>query len=182
MFTTALADARSATATEGEDRYASDLCFRHIFIQNMSHLYLLAFLLTADGRLAEKCFIGSFEDCLADQTVFKNFAERWSRRRVTINAIRLVSARETPRDGNPEGDQAEPQERLDLNQPLEAITQLKTLERAILVLSVLERHTHQECSILLNCARCDVVRARTRALEKLAVAGTSVAREEARAQ
>jgi DNA-directed RNA polymerase specialized sigma24 family protein len=53
-------------------------------------------------------------------------------------------------------------------EPLDSIAHLASLERLVLILSVFERYTVQECSLLLSSTRADVIGARTRALQKLA--------------
>ncbi|MGB8911275.1 MAG: hypothetical protein WCC85_03320 [Candidatus Sulfotelmatobacter sp.] len=47
------------------------------------------------------------------------------------------------------------------------IVDLPAFERFAFVMSVLERYSDQECSLLLGCVRADVAAARTRALERL---------------
>jgi hypothetical protein len=48
-----------------------------------------------------------------------------------------------------------------------AILELKPLERFVFVMSALEHYSDHECSILLGCARKDVINARARALQHL---------------
>src|SRR5437899_1088327 len=48
--------------------------------------------------------------------------------------------------------------------------QLEPLERFVFVMSILEGHTPQECSILLNCTKQDVAIAQVRALQQVALA------------
>jgi DNA-directed RNA polymerase specialized sigma24 family protein len=48
-----------------------------------------------------------------------------------------------------------------------AILGLRPFERFVFVMSVLERYSDQDCSVLLGCARRDVVAARLRAFQQL---------------
>jgi hypothetical protein len=48
-----------------------------------------------------------------------------------------------------------------------AVAELPAFERFVFVISVLERYSDQECSLLLNCTRGDVIAARTRALQQI---------------
>jgi DNA-directed RNA polymerase specialized sigma24 family protein len=53
---------------------------------------------------------------------------------------------------------------------LTVVVQLAPLERFVFVMSILEGHTLQECSILLNCTKQDVAIAQARALQHVALA------------
>ena len=48
-----------------------------------------------------------------------------------------------------------------------AVLELEAFERFVYVITVLERYSDQECSVLLGCTRRDVVAARTRALQQI---------------
>jgi DNA-directed RNA polymerase specialized sigma24 family protein len=48
-----------------------------------------------------------------------------------------------------------------------AILELPSFERFVFVMSVLERFSIQECSLLLGCTRRDVIAAQTRALQQM---------------
>ena len=56
-----------------------------------------------------------------------------------------------------------------MNQPAElaAVIELPPFERFVFVLSVLERYSDQECSLLLNTNRGEVTAARTHALQSI---------------
>ena len=56
-----------------------------------------------------------------------------------------------------------------LNAIHSAILSLGTFERFVFVMSVLEHYSDQDCSILLACSRRDVVLARARAAEHIAL-------------
>jgi hypothetical protein len=157
------------TAKEPTPPYATAADFCRIFMRNMDGLYLLSFLLTADHTIAERCFVSGLDTSAKGNTVFKEWAESWARRVIIQNAIQMVRPRLA--DGTPDRSvhgEAESAE-------IAAILELPAFERFAFVMSVLERHSDQECSLLLNCMRADVSAARTRALEQL---GRSAARRE----
>lgn len=152
--------------------YASSEDFRQVFDEHMNSLYLLAFLLTADQKKAEQCFVSGLEDAVDGSPVFKEWAHSWARRAVTLNAVRVLSPR--PADGDDSGrsssDPADSNERaLSDGQQAEiaAILELKPFERFVYVMTVLERYSDQECSVLLGCTRRDVLAARVRALKEV---------------
>jgi hypothetical protein len=149
--------------------YATDRDFCQIFCQHMKDLYLLALLLTADHQKAEQCFAASLEDCLFGRPIFAEWAERWSRRAIITNAIQIIAQGTTLEPRNGEDDSShQPTMELGLGRPLEGIAHLARFERFAVILLVFERYTVQECSLLLGGTRANVIRARTRALQKLA--------------
>jgi DNA-directed RNA polymerase specialized sigma24 family protein len=153
--------------------YASSEDFRQVFDEHTNSLYLLAFLLTADQKKAEQCFVSGLEDAVEGSPVFKEWAHSWARRAVILNAVRVLSPR--PADGNDRGrsssDPADSNGKaLSDGQQAEiaAILELKPFERFAYVITVLERYSDQECSVLLGCTRRDVLAARTHVLQQLA--------------
>src|SRR5262249_31507683 len=75
--------------------YATGADFCHIFATDMNRLYLLAFLLTADHSLAERCFVSGLEDSRKFNRVFKEWAPSWVRRTIIQNAIQMSRPRPT---------------------------------------------------------------------------------------
>lgn len=146
--------------------YAAQSDFCKIFTQDMSGLHLLALLLTADSDMAEQCFVAGFEDSIHSNRVFKQWAHSWSRRAIIKNAIQRIqpspSQQATVVDSN--SVKAEPT----ITASLAAIFKMQPFERFVLVMSVLEGYTSQDCATLLNCTRQDVIAARTSALKQLA--------------
>lgn len=145
--------------------YATDFEFCRIFHEDMSALYLLALLLTADHESAEACFVLALEDCQNGPPVFIEWGGSWARRMVIINAIRLclpsrleTSPKMNGADAGPFGSQGK----------IDFVFSLPTFERLIFVISGLERYSDQECSLLLGCGRRAVHLARIRALEQIA--------------
>jgi len=150
--------------------YADSDDFCHVFDENMNSLYLLAFLLTADHGKAEQCFVSGLEDAVGGNPVFKEWARSWARRVIIQNAVRLISPR--PDNGSGRSRSASldseyktlPAER---HVEVSAVLGLEPFERIVYVMTVLEHYSDHECSLLLGCARRDVLPARTRALEEI---------------
>jgi DNA-directed RNA polymerase specialized sigma24 family protein len=143
--------------------YATHADFCRIFAEEMTPLYLLSFLLTGDHAQAEKCFVQGLDDSGKGNRVFKEWAESWARRTIIQNAIQMTQPR--PGDGGnaSEGGPApeiEPAE-------LAAVATLPNFDRFVYVMSVLERYSNQECSLLLGCSRNEVIAARARALQQV---------------
>jgi len=155
--------------------YAMPADFCRMFADDVDHLYTLAWLLTADRHKAEQCLVAGLEDCLQGNAVFREWAHSWAKRTVVKNAIRMTSPsplrNETLRNetlcnqtktatGIPEPDTQ-----------ADAITSLKPFDRFVYVLSVLEKYSDRECSMLLECTVDKVMAARTQALQALAGVG-----------
>lgn len=141
--------------------YATGADFCRIFQVDMNRLYLLSFLLTGDHFLAEKCFVGGLEDAGKGNPVFKEWARSWARRTIILKAIEIVQPRPgevTARGASGAG--PEPPE-------LAGVRDLPAFERFVFVMSVLERNSHQECSLLLDCSRTEVAAARARSLQQI---------------
>ena len=147
--------------------YATSANFCRIFEEDMNGLYLLSFLLTADREKAEQCFVSGLEDSVDASPVFKEWAHSWARRAIIQNAVRLVKPR--PTDGNARSSSALRSEMIGAAERPEiaAVLSLGAFERFVYVMSVLERYSDQDCSVLLGCSRRDVVAARARAFRQI---------------
>jgi len=150
-------------------QYASIDDFRRVFDEDMNSLYLLSFLLTADRETAEQCFVSGLEDAVEGNPVFKEWARSWARRVIIINATRAVNPRPTEEHGPSKSasvssnGKTPPVEQVEIA----AVLALEPFERFVYVMTVLERYSDQDCSLLLGCARRDVVVARNRAFKKM---------------
>jgi hypothetical protein len=148
--------------------YASSDDFRRVFNEDMNSLYLLSFLLTADHEKAEQCFVSGLEDAVEGNPVFKEWARSWARRVIIVNAVRAINPRSTDeivRSSSAEissNGKTPPVEQVEIA----AVLALEPFERFVYVMTVLERYSDQDCSLLLGCARRDVVAARTHAFEQ----------------
>jgi hypothetical protein len=64
--------------------------YYRIFAEEMETLYLLAFLLAADGDKAEQCFVCALGECVGRIGVFMKRARSWARRAVVEHAVRMI--------------------------------------------------------------------------------------------
>lgn len=158
------------------NEYATRSDFCRIYVEQTNSLYLLSLLLTADPQKAEQCFLSGFDDSVSNNSVFKERAHLWARRSITLNAIRLLCPR--PNDEN-ESNEAKPSRLIGKapgKVPAEVqaypnfarIVGLNAFERFIFIMSILEEYSDQECSLLLDCFRRNVINARTAAIRHLA--------------
>ena len=151
-------------------KYASSGDFRRIFPEETDSLYRLSFLLTPDHERAEQCFVSGLEDSLNGNPVCKEWAHSWARRAIIQNAVRLINPRpmeeHTPSSFN-SGGKTMTAEQAEIAAVLEAVLDLGPFERFVYVMSVLERYSDQDCSVLLGCAQRDVIAARIRALRQI---------------
>ncbi|HZZ15179.1 MAG TPA: hypothetical protein VFE08_04370 [Candidatus Sulfotelmatobacter sp.] len=153
------------------NEYASFGDFCRIHVEQMNSLYLLSLLLTADPQKAEQCFISGFDDSVSHRFVFKERASFWARRSIILQAIRLSR----PRPNN-EGElntkllpsRGSVPTEVRTHPKFAGIVELDTFERFVFIMSLLEKYSVQECSLLLSCFRGDVNRARTAAIRHLA--------------
>jgi hypothetical protein len=150
--------------------YASSGDFRRIFHEETDSLYRLSFLLTADHEKAEQCFVSGFEDSVKGSPVFKEWTHSWARRTIIQNAVRVINPRpmeeHAPSSFN-SGGKTMTAEQAEIAAALEAVLDLGPFARFVYVMSVLERYSDQERSILLGCAPRDVIAARIRALRQI---------------
>jgi hypothetical protein len=154
------------------NEYASFGDFCRIYVEQMNSFYLLSFLLTADPQKAEQCFISGFDDCVSNRFVFKERASLWARRNIILQAIRLLRPRpndegELNKTNLPLSRESVPTE-VRTHPNFARIVELDTFERFVFIMSLLEKYSGQECSLLLGCFRGDVIRARTAAILHLA--------------
>jgi hypothetical protein len=151
--------------------YASSDDFRRVFHEETDSLSRLAFLLTADREKAQQCFVSGLEDSVNGSPVFKEWAHTWARRTIIQNAVRVISPRpmeEHAHSGFDSGGTALAVEHAETA----AVLQLGPFERFVYVVSVLERYSDQDCSVLLGCTRRDVIAGRIRALQQVEMQST----------
>jgi hypothetical protein len=154
------------------NEYATNSDFCHIYVAHMNSLYFLSLLLTADPQKAEQCFLSGLDDSVSNYSVFKESAHSWVRRSIILHAIRLLCPR--PNDEN-ESNEArlssligEVPAEVRAYPNFACIVGLNSFERFVFIMSVLEKYSNQECSLLLGCFRQDVINARTAAIQHLA--------------
>jgi DNA-directed RNA polymerase specialized sigma24 family protein len=147
------------------DDYATSDDFGKLFTEDMTALHLAAYLLTGDQEKAEKCFVTGLEDSVKNDSVFKVWARSWAQRKIVQSAIRMIARRpdRAASAGNSPDHDAKLQSTPARHAAIASVLALGDFERFVLVLSVLERYSHQDCSILLSCSRADRTTARMRA-------------------
>jgi hypothetical protein len=147
-------------------KYATSADFCQVFENDTSQLYLLAFMLTANHKDAERCFVATIDAAFKEHTVFKGWARIWVKRTLIKNAIEAASPLSDRGTGKRHLWSAAPQS-TSADYEIDAVTKLTALERFIFVMSVLERYATWECSVLLGCDMKKVVQTRVRALCEL---------------
>jgi hypothetical protein len=151
--------------------YATATDFCEIFTEEMHSLYLLSFLLTADKDKAERCFIGGLGDCVEGVGTFMEWSRLWARRAIIKQAILMM--RPAPEDTDHWSSiNAKGQAAARTNGLFAIILSLRTFERFVFVLSILEGQSDGDCLSLLKCSRRDAVIARELALRFLVTTDT----------
>ena len=161
--------AASKKRPDGEDRndYAEQSDFCNVFQQQLDSLFVLALLLTGDELTAEKCLLTAFDACMQGGPVFKEVAASWSRRSIIKTAIKLM----LPAASDPsEPHFSDHDSHLDLDHDslLKRVEELPLFDRFVFVMSVLERYSDRDCTLLLGCSGSDIQPARIRALQQIA--------------
>lgn len=163
---------RSQISTETSQAYATRIEFCRMFAENMDSMHLLSFLLTADLAKAEECFVSGLEHCVEGTYVFRDWAQSWARRTIIQNAIRMLAPRKNHSnvaDSPSDAVTCSLGRTQDTDYAIARILRLELFERFVFVMSVLEKYSDQDCSVLLGCSQQDVGEAKIRAL--LHVAG-----------
>ncbi len=145
--------------------YANSGDFCRIFYEETDELYQLSFLLTGDHEKAEQCFVSGLENSVKGNRVFKEWARSWARRAIIQCAVRVINPRPME-EGSPSNSNSSGNTRA-LQEEIAAVLELRPFERFVYVMSVLERYSDQDCSVLLGYGRRDVVAARIRALRQI---------------
>jgi DNA-directed RNA polymerase specialized sigma24 family protein len=157
---------KGKTLSQDSTIYATRADFCRIFKTHMDRLYLLSFLLTADHAMAEKCFVRGLRGSAKSNSVFKEWAESWARRTIIRKAVQMIKPRLSEASHTSVFIRTTGESVTELPEII-AVAELPAFERFVFVISVLERYSDQECSLLLNCTRGDVIAARTRALQQI---------------
>jgi len=146
--------------------YAKHADFCDVIQNDTKSLYLLAFLLTANHKESEQCFVSTIEEAFKEQAVFKEWARSWIRRRLIENAIEIVWPA-SARDGEKRDLWDAGQHDIPRECEIDAVTRLAAFERFVFVMSILERYSNWDCSLLLGCTVNKVAEARMNALRRL---------------
>jgi hypothetical protein len=165
---------RPPISTETSRAYATRIEFCRVFAENMDSLHLLSSLLTADPAKAEECFVSGLEGSVEGTDVFRDWAQSWARRTIIQNAIRMLAPRKnhsTVADAPSDAISCSFGRTQDTDYAIARVLRLEHFERFVFVMSVFEKYSDQDCSLLLGCSRQDVGEARMRALLHLAEPG-----------
>ncbi len=143
---------------------------RKVLTEDISYLYLLAFLLTGDENAAMQCVVNGLEDCIADNSAFKHWARSWSKRTIIRNAVQMIApAPKQTGNASPIRPAVEAKSKADAL--IAVVIQLPPFERFVFVISVLEGYSDRDCSALLHCAPEEITAARARVLQSVTVPG-----------
>ena len=148
------------------DEYAKQGDFCAIFKSDTKPLYLLAFFLTANHKESEQCFVSTIDDAFKERAVFKDWARPWVKRRLIENAIQIVLP-QSARNGRKRDLWSTGQRGTQRSCEIDQVTKLATFERFVFVMSILERYSNLNCSLLLGCSMEKVAKARVGALRQL---------------
>jgi len=142
------------------DRYASREDFRRIFDEDSIGLYQLSFLLTGNPQKAEQCFVRGLEDCVAGNSVFREWARSWAKRAIIQHAIRELKPRTSQSNSPPSrpmfSNMIEHSRGLGGHFEIDALLQLADFDRFVFVMSVLEHYSEHDCALLLGCSVRDI--------------------------
>jgi DNA-directed RNA polymerase specialized sigma24 family protein len=128
---------------------------------------MLAFVLTANHKESEQCFMSTVDEAFKEQTVFKEWVRSWVKRQLIENAIENVLC-VTVRDGQKRDLWSATRHEKEKPCEIDTVTQLPSFERSVFVMSILERYSDWDCSVLLECSMKKVAEARIGALLQLA--------------
>jgi hypothetical protein len=146
--------------------YAKYADFCDVFSNDTKPLYLLAFLLTANHKESEQCFVSTVEEGFKEHAVFKGWARSWVKRRLIENAIKIVSPA-SARNGGKRDLWIAGQREIHRECESDTVTKLAPFERFVFVMSILERYSNWECGVMLGCSMNQVAQARMKALRQL---------------
>jgi hypothetical protein len=139
----------------------------NILTQEMHSLYLFSFLLTADNDIAEQCYVCGLGECVEGISVFMDWVRSWARQTILKHAIRMIMPAPEHMD-NVSSISLKGATTSGKNNLFAAIVGLSAFERFVFVMSVLEKQSDEDCSMLLGCSRRDVMIARELAFKRLA--------------
>ena len=161
---------RWRSTADNMGRYMTCDEFGNLLAEKMKEFYQLAFLLTADTRLAERCFIATLEDCMSASGVFHEWAHTWTRRAIIKNAVQVLM-NDTRHEPNSRADRniggQTPNTGESVHPEFETVLSLPAFDRFVFVLSVLDKYADGEVASLLGRSIKEVHEARIRALRQI---------------
>jgi hypothetical protein len=149
-------------------QYATVADFKRIFTEDVNNLYLVSLLLTGDPETAEQCFVEAIGESTKVNHVFKEWARSWARRTIIQSAIRLINpGRSMTASRTADVVRVMDKVPIVIHAEVCAILELAPVDRFAFVMSVLERYSDNDCSILLGCGRREIAPMRIRAMQRL---------------
>ena len=146
--------------------YANHADFCDALKNDTEPLYRLAFVLTANHKESEQCFVSTVEQAFKEQAVFKEWARSWIKRRLIETANAIVSPASS-RNGQNRDFWGAAQHDTQRECEIDAVTKLDPFERFVFVMSILERYSNWDCALLLGCSMNRVTHARMSAVRRL---------------
>jgi DNA-directed RNA polymerase specialized sigma24 family protein len=147
--------------------------FQRVFATEMTDMFRLALLLTADTAKAERCLMLAMRACFRSSGVSREQAHILARRAVIRNAIRSVLNAEDVLPAEIRDDLSSqiclgPEGHAMKTSPESlAIMGLSNFERVVFVICVLEGYDTQDCAVLLGRAQRDVQDALAQATSRI---------------
>lgn len=147
--------------------YATADDFQNHFASEMTDLFHLAFLLTADIKKAEHCIILSMHQSMERGQVFKAWLPVWIRNTVIQNGVAIVERFRGRSLGEASIPSIPETQQIGACDDLAAVVQLSDLDRLVWVICILERYTTSHCAKLLSRSVQEVRDARNRAIAEI---------------
>ena len=159
------------------DEHASPDDVRRVFVDHVSSLYKLSFLLTGNRQDAERCFVAALDETVDGIRVRvpRHSVRSRAKRSIVQQAVRVLKPRPQEKsDGAPVLGGISDSNYLSSGRQavIHRVLSLRVFERFVFVLCLLERHTVEECAELLDCDVQEVLGGRMRALVSIASSGT----------
>jgi len=149
---------------------AADLA--EAWLDEITNLYLLCFLLTADKVLAEQCFAEAMDDyLLSPADALGDWSRGEGRASVIRRAVQIIRPVPKRVESWSLGQGSRPLLSA-VHQPFSAITSLGAFDRFVFVLSVIEGESDETCAALLDCEVAEVGRSRDLANRLIAAVET----------
>lgn len=150
--------------------YATPEEFERLFDFQQASLLRLALLLTGSPEKAEKSLNHALRDCRLSSSVSMDWVLPWARRAIVRSAIQLVGLPDSAppikimngdsAGGNIQGMPAATSFHVDVS----SVQTLPDLERLVIVITILERMSIQDCALLLARSPKEVCDAQKRAI------------------
>jgi hypothetical protein len=137
-------------------KYARREDFVNAFECERAGLRGLALLLTGKAGMVDRCLIHAFRDCIANDSVYKDWTLKWARRMVIRNAISIIVNPTNEPSGNESNDRnvgflsLSPENSADLSLEPASNIDLPDFERFVFAICFVERYSICDCALLLG--------------------------------